>query len=311
MSSDPGVAEGAGVLDGHVVVITGAGGGLGRQHALACAQAGAAVVVNDVGAASDGSGASSAPAQQTVDLILAAGGHAIANSNDISDPAGAHQVIQTAINSFGRLDVLVNNAGILRDRTLLNMSVDEWDDVLRVHLRGTFTMTQAAGRHWRDQAKAGATSAGRVINTSSGSGLFGNFGQVNYGAAKAGIANFTIVAALELARYGVTVNAIAPLAKTRMLGTVGPAPEISAGFDPLDPKHVSQFIVWLASPLSAEVSGRVFSVVGGYVGVCEGWSIGPELKVDGGLTFDTIAQAMPDLLARAAPNFPVAQSQPY
>jgi NAD(P)-dependent dehydrogenase (short-subunit alcohol dehydrogenase family) len=191
------------------------------------------------------------------------------------------------------------------------MSFDDWDDVIRVHLRGTFAMTRAAGRHWRDEAKAGRPVTGRVINTSSGSGLFGNFGQANYGAAKGGIASLTVIAAMELGRYGVTVNAIAPVAKTRLTATAGMTQAIGDGFDPLAPEHVSPFVVWLASERSGALTGRVFSVVGGYVGVCEGWRVGSSVRSDGPLDFDAIDAELPAAIDRAAPNFPVAKSHPY
>jgi NAD(P)-dependent dehydrogenase (short-subunit alcohol dehydrogenase family) len=299
-------------LDGRVVIITGGGRGVGREHALAFARAGASVVVNDLGGTSDGTGSSSAPAEEVAEEIRAAGGHASANPDDISDEAGAARVVAQAVEQFGRLDVLVNNAGILRDKTLLNMTFDDWDAVLRVHLRGTFAASQAAGRYWRDQSKAGQPVDARIINTSSGSGLFGNFGQANYGAAKGGIATLTIVTAMELARYGVTANAIAPVAKTRLLATAGQALEVDEGFDPLDPRHVSPFVVWLGSDRSSGVTGRVFTVVGGYVGIAEGWRIGQTIQVEGGgLTFETIDREFPAAFARAAPNFNVKDSHPY
>jgi NAD(P)-dependent dehydrogenase (short-subunit alcohol dehydrogenase family) len=297
--------------DQRVAVITGAGRGLGREHALAFARRGVAVVVNDLGGSLDGEGASAGPASEVVDLIRAEGGDAVADTSDISEPDGAAALVATALDAFGRLDTLVNNAGILRDKTLLNMDVADWDLVLKVHLRGTFLTTQAAGRHWRDRSKAGETVEARVVNTSSGSGLFGNFGQANYGPAKAGIANLTIVTAMELGRYGVTANCIAPVAKTRLLGTVGASEEIAEGFDPLDPRHVSQFVVWLGSPESRDVTGRAFSVAGGYVGVVEGWSIGPSLQLDGPLTFEAVDEQFPAVVAKAAPNFDVRNSHPY
>jgi NAD(P)-dependent dehydrogenase (short-subunit alcohol dehydrogenase family) len=298
-------------IDQRVAVITGAGRGIGREHALAFARRGVAVVVNDVGGSVAGEGSSAAPAQQLVDLIRAEGGQAVADTSDISEPDGAAEVVRTALTAFGRLDTLVNNAGILRDRTLLNMDVADWDLVVKVHLRGTFLTTQAAGRHWRDHVRAGGAVDARIVNTSSGSGLFGNFGQSNYGPAKAGIANLTIVTAMELGRYGVTANAIAPLAKTRLMATVGTTEEIDEGFDPLDPRHVSPLVVWLGGPGSRDVTGRVFSVVGGYVGVAEGWSMGPALQHDGPLTVELIEDELPGVLARAAENFDVRRSSPY
>src|SRR5688500_15565199 len=210
-----------GINDGRVVIVTGAGRGIGRGHALAFAREGARVVVNDLGAEVDGSGSSTGPAGQVVDEIRAAGGQAVANGDDVSDWEGAQRLVNTAIETFGGLDVLVNNAGILRDRMLVNMTEDEWDAVVRVHLKGTFAPTRWAAAYWRERAKAGETNDARVINTSSTSGIFGNPGQTNYGAAKSGIAGFTVILAQELGRYGVTVNAIAPGALTRMTEGLG------------------------------------------------------------------------------------------
>jgi NAD(P)-dependent dehydrogenase (short-subunit alcohol dehydrogenase family) len=307
------VSDSAGPLRGRVVIVTGGGRGIGREHALACARAGASVLVNDLGGAGDGSGSSAQPAAEVAALIRAEGGNAVANGDDVATEEGSARIVAQAVSELGGLHVLVNNAGILRDRTLLNMSFQDWDDVIRVHLRGTFAMTRAAGRHWRDESKAGRAVTGRVINTSSGSGLFGNFGQANYGAAKGGIASLTVIAAMELGRYGVTVNAIAPVAKTRLTATAGMSPTIGAGFDPLAPEHVSPFVVWLASERSGAVTGRVFSVVGGYVGVCEGWRIGSSVTADadGPLDFAAIDAELPAAIDKAEPNFPVAKSHPY
>jgi NAD(P)-dependent dehydrogenase (short-subunit alcohol dehydrogenase family) len=291
--------------------VTGGGRGIGREYALAFSRAGASVVVNDLGGAGDGTGSSLTPAHEVAELIRSEGGAAVANGDDVSDEQGAARIVAQAVEEFGDLHVLVNNAGILRDKTLLNMSFEDWDSVLKVHLRGTFAMTQAAGRFWRDQAKGGKPVDGRVINTSSGSGLFGNFGQSNYGAAKGGIASLTVIAAMELGRYGVTVNAIAPVAKTRLLATAGAPLEIEEGFDPLAPENVSPFVVWLGSERSKAVTGRVFSVVGGYVGVCEGWRVGPSLQVDGPLTFEAIDEGFPAVFEKAAANFNVRDSHPY
>src|SRR3954451_1131287 len=204
------------LCDGRVVIVTGAGRGIGRDEALEYARHGARLVVNDVGAARDGTGADATPAQEVVDEIKALGSEAVANNDDVSDFDGAKRLVQTAIDSFGRLAVMVNNAGILRDRMLVNMSIDEWDAVIKVHLRGTFATSHHAANYWRDRSKAGDPVDARLINTSSSSGIYGNVGQGNYGAAKAGIAAFTVITAMELARYGVTVNAIAPAALTRM-----------------------------------------------------------------------------------------------
>jgi NAD(P)-dependent dehydrogenase (short-subunit alcohol dehydrogenase family) len=303
----------AGPLSGRVVIVTGGGRGIGREHALACARAGASVLVNDLGGAGDGSGSSAEPAAEVAALIRAEGGNAVANGDDVATEEGSARIITQAVSELGGLHVLVNNAGILRDRTLLNMSFQDWDDVIRVHLRGTFAMSRAAGQYWRDEAKAGRPVSGRVINTSSGSGLFGNFGQANYGAAKGGIASLTVIAAMELGRYGVTVNAIAPVAKTRLTATAGMSLTIGAGFDPLAPEHVSPLVVWLASEVSGAVTGRMFSVVGGYVGVCEGWRIGSSVMAEADLALDfaTIDAELPGAIDKAAPNFRVSQSHPY
>ena len=265
-----------GLCAGRICVVTGAGRGIGRQHALALAAAGATVVVNDVGAAADGSGGSRGPAEDVVADIRSRGGRAVANGDDISTWDGAQRLVDNAVESFGGLDVLVNNAGILRDRMLVNMTEDEWDAVIRVHLKGTFNCLRWAASYWRERAKAGEANDARIINTTSGSGLFGTAGQANYGAAKAGIAGLTIIAAMELARYGVTVNAISPIALTRMTEGL----ELTAGDeteqDKVDPRWISPVVAWLASERSRDVTGRVFQASGRYWAVAEGWHRGPE-----------------------------------
>ena len=265
------------LCEGRVVIVTGAGRGIGRSHALAFAAEGARVVVNDLGGEVDGSGASSGPAGEVVEAIRSMGGEAIANGDDVSERAGAERMVAAAIDAFGRLDVLVNNAGILRDRMLVNMTDDEWDDVIRVHLRGTYAPCRAAGAYWREETKSGRAVDARIVNTSSASGLFGNPGQTNYGAAKAGIAAFTIIAAKELERYGVTVNAIAPGARTRMTAPLGFGSERgdAASFDASAPENISPLVVWLGSTESSGVTGRVFEVMGGRLGIVEGWRRGP------------------------------------
>ncbi len=268
----------AGIVEDRVVIVTGAGRGIGRAHALAFAAEGAAVVVNDYGVGLDGADASSGPAQQVVDEIRAAGGRAVANPADVADWDGAQALVRTAIDEFGRLDVLVNNAGFLRDRMLVNMSEAEWDAVTRVHLKGHFAMLRHAAAYWRDESKDGRQPAARVINTSSGAGLLGSVGQGNYAAAKAGIAEMTIQAAAEMGRYGITVNAIAPAARTRMT-EVTFADDMAApdgGFDAMAPENISPLVVWLGSTESADVTGRVFEVEGGKVSVAQGWRHGPQ-----------------------------------
>jgi len=245
-----------GLLDGKVAIVTGAGGGLGRCHALAFAKEGAKVVVNDCGVARDGSGPGTTMADSVVKEIRAAGGEAAANYESVATMAGAQAIVQTAVDAFGRVDILVNNAGILRDKTLLKMDEAMWDTVIAVHLKGTFAVTQAAARRMVEQIQAGTTQGGRIINTSSASGLIGNFGQANYGAAKAGIAGFTRVAAIEFAKYGITVNAIVPVAKTRMTEGLSSVP------DDFGPEKVSPFMVFLASDLAKDVTGRVFGIRG-------------------------------------------------
>jgi NAD(P)-dependent dehydrogenase (short-subunit alcohol dehydrogenase family) len=292
-----------GVVDGRVVVVTGAGNGIGRAHALLFAQEGAKVVVNDLGGSRDGSGASSGPAQAVVDEIVAAGGEAVASTDDISSWAGAENLIKTAIDTFGALDVLVNNAGILRDRMVTNMTEAEWDSVIQVHLKGTFATTRFASAYWRDQSKAGTPRDARIINTTSPSGLFGNAGQTNYGAAKAGIAMFSIIAATELGRYGVTVNAIAPTALTRMTEDLaGLATEDEKMLASLAPENISPLVVWLASTESAEITGRVFGVWGNRISVGEGWAYGPQVDRDERWTAAELGAVIPAVAAKAAAN---------
>jgi NAD(P)-dependent dehydrogenase (short-subunit alcohol dehydrogenase family) len=260
------------LCDGRVCVITGAGRGIGREYALMLAAHGAHVVVNDLGGDRTGSGADAGPAQQVVDEITAAGGAAVANTDDISTWDGAQALVNQAVEVFGGLDVVVNNAGILRDRMLVNMSEEEWDSVIRVHLKGTFGVARHAAAYWRDRTKTGAANDARIINTTSVSGLYNNIGQANYGAAKAGIAAFTIIAARELGRYGVTVNAIAPGALTRMTEDLPITDEVKAV---LDPRWVAPVCVWLASTLSADVTEQIIEVSGTNFSIAEGWHRGP------------------------------------
>ncbi len=303
------------LCEGRVAIVTGAGRGIGRGEAIELARHGAKVVVNDLGGEMDGSGGSSGPAGDVVAEIRAMGGEAVANGDDVSDWEGARRLIATAIDTFGRLDVLVNNAGILRDRMLVNMTIDEWDDVIKVHLRGTFCPTRHAVDHWRERSKSGDNVDARIINTSSSSGIYGNVGQTNYGAAKAGIASFTVIAAKELARYGVTVNALAPGARTRMTeklisarGGADPAPE---EFDASHPDNIAPIVAWLASPESASVTGRVFNVAGGRLSVAEGWHAGA--LADKGDRWDAneLGPVVLDLVSRAAPNAEMSGQIPW
>jgi len=289
-----------GICAGRVAIVTGAGRGIGRGHALELARQGAHVVVNDLGGSVSGSGSDAGPAQAVVDEIEAAGGLAVANTDDVADWDGARRLVEQAVEVFGRVDVLVNNAGILRDRMLFNMTEDEWDAVIRVHLKGTFAPLRHAAAYWRERDKAGHTHDARVINTSSTSGLFANPGQSNYGAAKTGIATLSIIAAKELARYGVTVNAIAPGARTRMTENLGggrPAPA-EGEWDPRDPENVAPLVAWLASPESAGITGQVFLVGGGRIAVAEGWRRGP--GVDRGARWDPaqLGTVVPDLVGQ-------------
>ena len=269
-------------LDGRVAIITGAGRGIGRAHALLFAAEGAKVVVNDLGGSTDGAGADTSPAQQVVDEIIATGGSAIANFDDVADWDGARSMVEQAINTFGDLHVLVNNAGILRDRMLVNMSAEEWDAVIRVHLRGHFCPTRWASAYWREQSKSGREGKRSVINTSSASGLFGNSGQSNYGAAKIGIATFSMIADAELGRYGVRVNAIAPAAATRLTSGLGPgATEDQAeGWSPTGPENIAPFVAYLATE-DCPIHGRIFLVAGGSVRLFQPFSIIDAIEKEG------------------------------
>jgi NAD(P)-dependent dehydrogenase (short-subunit alcohol dehydrogenase family) len=263
------------MCEGRVCIVTGAGRGLGREYALSLAHHGAKVVVNDLGGERDGTGADTGPAQEVVNEITAAGGEAAANTDDISSWDGAASLIQQAVDTFGRLDVLVNNAGILRDRMIFSMTEEEWDAVIRVHLKGTFAPSRHAAAHWRDRSKAGEAVDARLVNTTSVSGLYANVGQTNYGAAKAGIAAFTQIAAQELSRYGVTVNAIGPGALTRLTGDLEMTDELRRNFAPT---WVAPVITWLASTDSADITGQVIEASGLTLAVAEGWHRGPSTE---------------------------------
>lgn len=294
------------LLKDRVALITGAGRGIGRCHALLFAELGAKVVVNDFGGAGDGTGQSTGPAQDVVDEIRAMGGEAVADFGDVSDPEDAAAMVQRAVDTFGSLDAVVNNAGILRDATLLKTDLADWEIVLKVNLTGTFLVTRAAGRYWRDKAKdTGAPVSARIVNTSSGSGLFGNFGQSNYAAAKGGVASLTVMTAMELGRYGVTANAIAPAAKTRLIGTIpGRDASLSEGYDPKDPKHISPLVAWLASEEAGDVNAQFFGVQGEMIGIVEGYVPGGIARKPGGFAIDDIAPVVRDLVSnvRKRPN---------
>jgi NAD(P)-dependent dehydrogenase (short-subunit alcohol dehydrogenase family) len=264
------------LCEGKIAIVTGAGRGIGREHALSLASQGAKVVVNDLGGNIDGSGGDLSPAEQVVQEIKGMGGEAVANGDSVSDWAGAERLINTAIETFGDLNIVVNNAGILRDRMLFSMSEAEWDAVINVHLKGTFAPSRFACVYWREQSKAGKPVSGRIINTTSVSGIYGTPGQTNYGAAKAGIASFTNIAALEMARYGVTVNAVAPVALTRMTEGLGPAPESDEDREKRSPRWIAPIVTWLASDEAADVTGRIFEASGDVLAVSEGWVRGPK-----------------------------------
>ncbi|QCX80177.1 Putative short-chain type dehydrogenase/reductase [Streptomyces sp. YIM 121038] len=298
----------SGICAGRVVIVTGAGRGLGRAHARAYAAEGARVVVNDLGAARDGSGVSGGPAQDVVEEIRAAGGDAVAHCGDVATPEGAASLVQAALETYGRLDTLVNNAGFLRDRMLVNLDEDDWDAVLHVHLKGHFLPLKHAGAHWRAAAKAGRAPHACVVNTSSGAGLLGSVGQGNYSAAKAGVLGLTLVAAAELAAYGVRVNALAPAARTRMteqtFAEAMAAPQEGA-FDAMAPENVSPLVVWLGSTASAGVTGRVFEAEGGRITVMEGWRPGPSADKGARWSPAEAGEAALKLLSRAEPPQPV------
>lgn len=293
-----------GICEGRVVIVTGAGGGLGRAYALALAAEGAKVVVNDLGVGTHGeAGQTVGAAQAVVDQIIAAGGRAVANTDDVTEVEGGQRMVQTALDAFGDLHAVVNNAGFVRDRMFVSCTPEEWDAVLRVHLRGHFCVSRAAVDYWRAKQKQGRNPDARIINTSSGAGLQGSIGQSAYSAAKGGIASLTLVQAAELGRYGITANALAPAARTRMTETAF-ADAMQApddGFDANDPANVAPTIVWLASDQSAEVTGQVFELQGGRIMLSEGWRNGP--GVDQGRRWrpSEVGAVVSDLMAQRTP----------
>lgn len=288
-----------GICEGRICIVTGAGRGIGREYALMLAGEGAKVVVNDLGGSREGSGVDTGPAAEVVAEILEAGGEAVANTDNVADFEGAKRMVDQAVDAFGGLDVVVNNAGILRDRMLVNMSEAEWDAVINVHLKGTFAPSHHAAAYWRDRSKAGETNDARIINTTSVSGIYGNAGQTNYGAAKAGIASFSFIASLELARYGITVNAIAPAALTRMTEDLGLGEAPEEVKEMMSPRWIAPVVTWLASSQSSAVTGRVIETSGRVLAIAEGWHRGPSAQpVDDPVAAGEIIQA---LLADARP----------
>jgi NAD(P)-dependent dehydrogenase (short-subunit alcohol dehydrogenase family) len=292
-----------GISDGRVVLVTGSGGGLGRAHAIAFAREGAKVVVNDLGVSLAGEAGGGTPADAVVEEIRSFGGEAVTNGSDVADFAQAGELVKTAIDSFGRLDVVVNNAGIVRDRMFVSTSEEEWDAVVRVHLKGHYAVANQACAYWRAQSKAGEAVDARIINTSSGAGLQGSVGQSAYSAAKAGIAALTLVQAAELGRYGITSNAIAPSARTRMTEEVfaDMMKKPESGFDAMAPENVSPLVVWLGSAQSKDVTGQVFEIEGGKITLADGWRAGPNVDKGAQWAPDEVGSAVHDLIAKAVP----------
>jgi NAD(P)-dependent dehydrogenase (short-subunit alcohol dehydrogenase family) len=291
------------VCEGRVVIVTGAGRGIGREHALELARQGARVVVNDLGVALDGKSTGESPGEQVASELEALGAEAFANGADVADWAQTQALVAETLARFGRLDAVVNNAGFVRDRMFVSCTEEEWDAVLRVHLKGHFCLAHHACEHWRNESKAGRQPNARIVNTSSGAGLQGSVGQSAYSAAKGGIATLTLVQAVELARYGVTSNAIAPSARTRM--TEGPFAERmkapDAGFDAMHPGNIAPLVAWLCSAESRDVTGRVFEIAGGELSVADGWRAGPRLDKGARWAADEIGAALHDLLRKATP----------
>ena len=290
----------SGICDGRVVIVTGAGRGIGRAHALAFAAEGARVVVNDLGVSLAGEDGNESPAQQVVEEIRAAGGEAVTDGSDVASMSQAGELVKTALDHFGGLDVVVNNAGIVRDRMFVSTSEEEWDAVIRVHLKGHFCVASNACAYWRAQAKAGESVDARIINTSSGAGLQGSIGQSAYSAAKAGIATLTLVQAAEMGRYGITSNAIAPSARTRMTeeGFEDMMKKPESGFDAMAPENVSPLVVWLASPESKDVTGRIFELAGGEISIADGWRSTTPIDKGGRWQPDEVGAAVHELLTK-------------
>jgi len=293
----------AGICAGRVAIVTGAGRGIGREHALELARQGAKVVVNDLGVSNSGEGGGRGPADEVVQAIRHMGGEAVTNGADVADWAQAEGLVRQAIDEFGRLDVIVNNAGFVRDRMFVSCSEEEWDAVIRVHLKGHFCVARHAAAYWRGQVKAGQEVDARIINTSSGAGVLGSVGQSSYSAAKAGIATLTLVQAAELGRYGITANAICPIARTRMTeGAFGDAMKAPAqGFDANDPANVSPFVAWLSSAQSRGVTGRVWEVFGGTITVFDGYRREQTLDIGKRWSAAELGPAVHDLLSKARP----------
>jgi len=290
----------AGLCEGRVVIVTGAARGIGREHALEFARQGAKVVVNDLGVELDGSGGGSGPAHDVVEAIRAGGGEAVTNGADVSSFEQTGALLRETLERFGRLDVVVNNAGFVRDRMFVSCSETEWDAVVNVHLKGHFCLARHAAEYWRNESKAGRPVDARIINTSSGAGLQGSIGQSAYSAAKAGITTLTLIQAAELGRYGITANAIAPSARTRMTEEVfaDMMKKPEQGFDVMDPANVAPLVVWLGSAESKDVSGCVFEVSGGEISIADGWRTGPKLDKGARWEPDELGAAVHDLLSK-------------
>jgi NAD(P)-dependent dehydrogenase (short-subunit alcohol dehydrogenase family) len=297
-----------GTLDGKVAIVTGAGRGIGRGEAMLLAAEGARVVVNDLGGEAAGEGADKRPAQQVVDEIKAAGGEAAANYDNIAEWAGAQRLVEQAIDAYGDLNVLVNNAGILRDKMSFNMDEADWDSVINVHLKGHFAPTRHAAAYWRERSKTGEPVVGRIINTASESGLFGNAGQANYAAAKAGIAAMTIVLARELSRYGVTANCIAPRARTRLTATIAGSEDLMSAkegeFDEWDPDNIAPIVGFLATDAAADVNGQILVVWADHVYLMQGWSLAGEVAKGDRWTVSELIDQKPQLFAERDPGVP-------